>query len=34
VALLRQESNAKFDCCITLGGAENTVENARETIEC
>jgi uncharacterized SAM-binding protein YcdF (DUF218 family) len=31
--LARQESSAKVDCCVVLGGAENTVENARETAE-
>jgi uncharacterized SAM-binding protein YcdF (DUF218 family) len=30
--LFRQQGNAKIDCCVELGGAENTVENARETV--
>jgi uncharacterized SAM-binding protein YcdF (DUF218 family) len=31
--LARQESGRKVDCCVVLGGAENTIENARETAE-
>lgn len=31
--LLRQEDGEKLECCIALGGAENTVENARESVE-
>lgn len=33
IKLTRQESSAKLDCCVALGGAENTIENARETAE-
>lgn len=29
--LLREEGSRKAECCVALGGAENTVENAQET---
>lgn len=33
MALTRQESEDKIECCIDIGSAENTIENAVETAE-